>query len=272
MSGRASVDLALALAVLVVVPTGTRLHPGRQVPWAVLVAAGVPAAGALLLGPGAVAGAATIPWLLASIVVAVQAIRRWLAAPFLWSADIAWPVAAAYLVVGAAWLAADRFGIEPVGVDRPFVELTAVHFHYAGFAAATLAGCTWRRLGRRPAAGIATWLVLVAPPLVALGFTVFGALQVVGAVLLTAGLWLGSWLVLARVVPTLASRPRAPRWLLVASALSVLAPMVLAVHWAAGTNLGFRVLSIPDMAVLHGLVNAVGFTLAGLVGWLLAAE
>ncbi len=66
------------------------------------------------------------------------------------------------------------------------------------------------------------------------------------------------------VVPGL--RPAAAVALTVSS-LSVLVPMLLAVQWAAGANLGTPALSIPDMARTHGVANAVGFALLGVVGW-----
>lgn len=98
----------------------------------------------------------------------------------------------------------------------------------------------------------------------ALGFTFVGALQVIGGVLLAGGLWALAFVVATRIA---AGWSGWPRRLLVVSSWSVLAPMALAVHWAAGTNLGFPVLTIRDMALLHGWINAVGFTLCGLVGW-----
>ncbi len=55
--------------------------------------------------------------------------------------------------------------------------------------------------------------------------------------------------------------------LLGASALSVGAPMVLAVFWAAGQHYDVPVLDVPAMARIHGTLNAFGFSLAGLLGW-----
>jgi hypothetical protein len=46
--------------------------------------------------------------------------------------------------------------------------------------------------------------------------------------------------------------------------------MLLAVQWAVGHNLGTPALSIPDMVRFHGVANAVGFSLLGVLGWRLA--
>ena len=67
--------------------------------------------------------------------------------------------------------------------------------------------------------------------------------------------------------------PRAAYFLLFISSLSVLAPMVLAVFWAVSQYTTYvAALSIPDMARVHGTLNAFGFVTCGLVGWRLAAS
>lgn len=98
----------------------------------------------------------------------------------------------------------------------------------------------------------------------AVGFTTYGPLQIAGALLLTTGLWLLAWETLRRVAP---ATDRLPGTLLVLSALSTLAPMVLAVQWAIGSNYATPALSIPAMVRFHGIANAVGFALLGVLGW-----
>lgn len=150
------------------------------------------------------------------------------------------------------------------------MELTAVHFHYAGFAAALIAGTATATAGpkARRTAGAATLLILAGSPFVAAGFALFGPLQIAGAALLTVGLLALAWVTIRRIVPNLHDQPA--RWLLTASSLAVIVPMLLAVQWAVGHNYGTPALSIPDMALFHGTLNAFGFTLCGLLGWLRA--
>jgi hypothetical protein len=59
----------------------------------------------------------------------------------------------------------------------------------------------------------------------------------------------------------------AARILLRASALAPLVPMVLAVEYSAGHVFGFPTLDIHAMALIHGDLNALGFSLLGLLGW-----
>ena len=45
-----------------------------------------------------------------------------------------------YLAVGGTWTVIARAGLRPLGFPDLIVLLTAVHFHYAGFALLVLAG------------------------------------------------------------------------------------------------------------------------------------
>jgi hypothetical protein len=49
-----------------------------------------------------------------------------------------------YWPVGCLWLVISRAGVNPLGFSDDIVLLTAVHFHYAGFAALTMLGMTGR--------------------------------------------------------------------------------------------------------------------------------
>lgn len=51
------------------------------------------------------------------------------------------------------------------------------------------------------------------------------------------------------------------------SSLAVAGAMVLALQWALGFVYGLPALSIPTMVATHGLANAFGFALLGVLGW-----
>jgi hypothetical protein len=265
--GRATlVDALLLFGVLVVVPLSVPLHPvARRSHAAVALVAGAPLAPALLLEAGLPAGVLSLPWLAAAATAVVVAASWWLAGTRR-ALDVVWVAAAAYLAVGAGWLVADRLDLEPAGVAAPFVQLTAIHFHFAGFAASLLAGCAvrWRASG---VSILAAALIVVGPPIVALGFTTDGRLQIAGAVVLTAGLWLLAWEIVRRIGPGIGGLAGT---LLIVSALATLAPMILAVQWAVGASYATSALSIPEMARWHGVTNAVGFAFLGVLAWRLA--
>jgi hypothetical protein len=259
------IDGALVLGVAVLIPVTAPLVPGagaRTARIAVVVA--VPAALALVTGAGGTLGALLVlPWTVATVAAAALLALRW------WGSgrrlrELPWPAAAGYLAFGSLWLLADRLELEPGGFGPPFVQLTAVHFLYAGFVATVLAARLHRRFPSDRLATTAVVGTVTAPPVVAIGFAAVGVLQIVGAVLLTVATYALAWVTLRRLVP----RVGAPAgWLLAISSVSVLVPMLLAVQWAVGANLGTPALSVPAMTRTHGVANALGFALLGALGW-----
>jgi hypothetical protein len=229
------------------------------------LAAAVLVVPSLLAGDRLAGGALALPWLAVAVALAAGAAVRWLDAPDFTPAALARLASPVYLTVGATWLVASRLQLEPVGIGEPIVELTAVHFHYAGFATALLAARTFEvTAGRWATAG--TLLTILSPPIVAIGFTTGAAVpQVTGAILLTLGVWIVAGLTAAVVAPRTADA--GARALLTVSALTVVVPMVLAVFWAAGQHYDVPALDVPAMARVHGTLNALGFSLAGLLGW-----
>jgi cbb3-type cytochrome oxidase subunit 1 len=163
---------------------------------------------------------------------------------------------------------------------EPIVLLTAVHFHFMGFALPIVAGCVGHALATREpieysaierdifrfvAAGI-----IGGPVIVATGFVLSSALlKLVGALLLAmASIGLAG--LLLSLLPWI--RPRLAKVLLSISAISLVIGMILAATYAVGEFTERYWLLIPRMARLHGTANALGFTLCGLLGWTLAVE
>jgi hypothetical protein len=63
-------------------------------------------------------------------------------------------------------------------------------------------------------------------------------------------------------------RDRGTRLMLLVSAAAITAGMVLAVDYGVGELTGRAWVGIPRMVAIHGLLNALGFTLFGLIGHL----
>jgi hypothetical protein len=209
-------------------------------------------------------------WLVVALWGLVDAVRRAIAAgpapslePTL-VARLAAPAVArlaapAFGCVAAVAYASSRGGVALFGIGEPIVELTAVHFTYAGVGAVALAGVVARTHGLLGTAAVA--LTVSAPTVVALGFLVEHPVpQVGGAVLMTVGVYLIAGLQLLDV----RTAHGAARSLLVVSGLAPWVPMVLAVAWATSLYADVPALSIPDMVRTHGTMNAV-FVVAGLV-------
>src|SRR5581483_7095490 len=108
---------------------------------------------------------------------------------------------------------------------------TAIHFHYAGFAAPILTGMAGRALGRaRPSHWRAyLWIavgVIVGPPLVAVGITFSRAIELVAVVVLATSLIGLSVLTFFDIVPT--ARNLIARTFLVLSSVSLVLGMLFA--------------------------------------------
>lgn len=298
-----SIDVLLAAGPVVVAGLGLTVAErvlGDRTPAPVLLARRAQPVGALAavvalaMPEGRGAGAVAALWLAVCVcatVGGVSLVGRVASGDALAVDIVRWPlalvtlaVALGYLSVGGAWLVISRLGLHPFDLSSDIVRLTAVHFHYAGFgmsvlAATGLAGADW--MASRVALTMGSVTAIAGPPIVAVGFVTGSALaQVGGAVVVTAAAWavaFGTFLLAtsssqARVVPSW-ERGLAQwvgRILLVVSALSPLVPMLLAMQWALAQHVDVPALSIRDMANTHGVLNGVGFVIAGLAGWLLA--
>jgi len=176
------------------------------------------------------------------------------------------------LGVGGAWLVASRLGMRPMGIQEPIGLLTAVHFHFAGFATAMIAAATLQFVERRGVSGLSqSWLkpvvLLVAgmPVVVAAGFVISPVVKMAAAILFSTSV--AALAIAVRACGRKAEDATA-RILLQVAAGAVFAGMVLSASYAVADYAGSEVFTIPQMARTHGILNAVAFCLAGLLGWL----
>jgi hypothetical protein len=212
-----------------------------------------------------------LSWLLFAGIVALSGMARLFEHAGRDAAELCIDVSMLLLPIGGFWLAMARFGARPLGFGDTIVLLTAVHFHYAGFALLMLTGLAgrWLRVGapqvwrifRVVAAGI-----IAGVPLVALGITFSRELELLAVLLLASSVLGLAVLTLTAIVPRLTRR--AARRLLAISALSSIATMLLATGYVGGSIVGLG-LTIPQMVLAHGAVNAFGLVLCGLLAWTL---
>ncbi len=220
------------------------------------------------------AAATTLIWILTTLFIALigweRLWQRWkITGHILPMEELCIDAGLAYIVVGSGWLFLSRWGLNPLEFSDTIVLLTAVHFHYAGFAAPILTGM----VGRRIKTGIARKFYLAAatgviagPPLVAAGITLSRPVEVFSAVTLAASLFL---LAMLKMFFVALQAPPLPRLLLILSAMSVIVTMIFACLYAFGRLAGMETISIPLMAQVHGISNAFGFVLCGLLAWTL---
>lgn len=273
------IDLLFLLAPLTIAPLGLGLIAFDEgLPSSLLTAAirvqpigAVLAVVAFLLPIGLPAAILAAAWLLVCAIAALGALAHLIQGRSLHPERLATAAAVGFLAFGAIWLVLSRAGVAPIGLSPIIVEMTAVHFHFTGFAATLMAALLLVRLREdrgiaRPIAIAAALLLVAGSPVLALGWaTPIRVLQVAGAILVASGVVATGALLFFRSASLVEST--AARILLRLSALAPLLPMVLAVEYSAGHVFGFPTLDIHGMALIHGDLNALGFSLLGLVAW-----
>ncbi len=268
----ALVNVLVAVGMLVVVPAGLRLirDPAVAVArrcWPVGAVAG---AVSLWLPRGTVATSLATVYAVAAAVLCAYAVSRPIRPRREWPTEAAVLTALISPAVAASALVAERAGYPLFGFEPGVLALTVAHFHFAGFAAALIAGLESSirsRLTSGRAADAAALTVPAGTLLVLLGYFTSEAVELAGALVLTAGMWTVGWLTW-RYARTAADRVTA--LLLGCSAVVLVASMALAVSWALGEATGLPHPSLAWMAATHGVANALGFAVCAMVGRLRA--
>lgn len=261
-------------------PLGFRLAPLTR-PRAILVlrigryAQPVGALGAIasfLVPVGSTAGLLAALWLVVCVIGGLAGLVEIVETRSVHPIHLLPAAALGILSVAAAWLVSFRSGND-FGYSPTIAELTAVHFHYAGFAAVMMSALVLNALSAvsvrmRRVAGGAGLLVMFGTPITATGVaTGTAALTVIGPVVLATGILTMSALTAFVVAPRMRTRAR---WLLTLSAAGVVIPMFLGIDYAAARVFPIPALDIQTMALVHGDLNALVFALLGFLGWLLA--
>jgi hypothetical protein len=274
------IELLFLLAPLVVVPLGFELLDGNaqgmrplalgRVVRVMQPVAAFMAVASFWFPAGRVAGALASGW------VWVGAVAGWMAVVDLASGGwrsfnrMVFNVARLDLLIASCWLLVSRLGVTPMGFQEPIVLLTGMHFHYAGFAMALIAGITLHGMGGREGTRgrMLRWivaLVVFVPYLLAAGFVFSAMLKLVCSLILAATL-----LGFAGLQFFSAARFRSgvARGLLRTAAGLLIPGMLLVIAYAIGEYRGSYWLAIPQMARVHGPLNGPGFVLLSLVGWI----
>jgi len=272
------IELLFLLAPWIVVPLASSLIPSLDksepptavrptVRWIISAAAAL-ATISFFLPTGMLAASSASAWLLVCFVFALRGLRR------LWKhrahsfSQFCFAAGEAYLIVGGSWFVASRLGLQPVGFQEPIVLLTAVHFHFAGFLSAVLAGLTYERLSEtrwNKPLRVALASVVVGPGLLGLAFLVGPKVKLAAVILIVVG---QAGLATGMVRAALGKVKLVARALLLISSGCVVAGMALAASWALGEYPLQSFVELGRMERVHGTLNAIGFGICGLIGWM----
>ncbi|MGW2066488.1 YndJ family protein [Streptomyces sp. NPDC001937] len=261
------VDLIVMLGMLVVVPAGLRLTGAPELDrirrlWPLFA---VPGAVALWLPRGGPATVLAGCYALGALLLALHApLRAARASAAHRTAEIALFTALVTPSVAATALVAERSGHALFGFGLGILALTVPHFHFAGFAAALIAGLVCR-VANGPAGTFAASSVPAGTLLVLIGYFIGDWAELAGAVVLTAGMWAVALLTWRTIRGS--GRDRTTRMLFAVSSAVLVATMVLALSWALGEATGLPHPTLTWMAATHGLGNALGFALCSVLAW-----
>jgi hypothetical protein len=270
------IEVLFLLGPWIVVPLGADLLHGAGVSkgnavrdWMLFTAASLTTV-SFSLDDRTVAACFASVWVLVCAVFAGDGLRRFVNAGRKSFTQFCFAAGEGYLLVAGVWLVASRAGLQILGFREPIVLLTAVHFHFAGFASAVLAGLTYERF-RDSKWKVALQSVLSAvvcgPAILGLAFLLGPKVKLVAALLIALGQFgLAGGMVRAGI----AAKNAGGRWLLFVAGGSVAAGMILAVVWAIGEYPLEAFVNIRQMAEFHGVLNAVGFVVCGLLEWRVA--
>jgi hypothetical protein len=212
----------------------------------------VPGVVSLWLPRGPVSITLASIYLTGAVVLIGLAARHFLRHKRLRPREIALYTALATPSIAALALVAERSSYELFGFKLTVLSLTVAHFHFAGFAAALIAFLT-----EGAAAAISV------PLGTGMGFFLGDAVELAGAAVLTAGMWLVGWNLWRRS----READRATGVLLTVSTAVLVVTMLLALSWALGHVVNTPYLPLEWMVATHGVANAVGFALCGLLAW-----
>ncbi len=282
LRGGAWAQALLLFAALVLVPLALELFEEKEetgpaprllaIARAVQLSAAVFLAIAFSLAPGTWAAIAALPWVLWTVLLASIGFTRIRRGGLKRSLDgLCTDAALLFSAIGGAWTLADRAGYSPLGFDRDIVALTAVHFHFAGLLLPLFAGLVQRELWFWRFASRAAVGVVLGVPAVAIGITTtrlgWGTSieAAAGVGLALAGMAVA---VLHVRIALETKRALATRVLLGVAGVSLFFGMMLATLYAARASVTWAPwLGIPQMRMLHGTINALGFGLCGVLAW-----
>ena len=218
----------------------------------------------LLLPTGAWAVLLAVPWMLFTYILAGIGLVHFFRHVRSLNEQLCYSAALVYVAVGGTWAVISRSGMQVMDFEPTIVLLTAVHFHYAGFALPLLSGLAIRTMTRHHLARLLILLIIVGIPLVGVGIAGDPLVEIIAVGILATGC---VGMALIQLGTALRCSLEPARGLLLVSSISLLLGMLLAVIYGIGEYRGEQLLGIPLMIPLHGIANSAGFSLAGLYGW-----
>jgi hypothetical protein len=247
------VHAVVSLGMLVVLPLGFTLLPTRTTSDRWWFAFAVPGVAALWLPRGPLSITLASVYFVGTLILIALAARHFFQHRRISPRQVALYTALVTPSIAALALVAERSSYQLFGFSLTVLSLTVAHFHFAGFAAALMAYLA--------ADGLAALSVPLGTVIVLIGFFLGDPVELAGAVVLTTGMWLVGW----RLWRRSRQADRTTAVLLTVSGSVLVLTMLLALSWALGHVVDTPYLPLAWMVATHGVANAVGFALCGVL-------
>ncbi|KOS60303.1 YndJ family protein [Lysinibacillus agricola] len=211
---------------------------------------------------GSVAIGLALIYVLYTVFIAIQGVKRFLQRGFTNMAEISIDVGLIYIFIGGLWFFAFIANID-TGFSSLITWLTAIHFHYSACLLAISIGLFGRIHNSRWYNAVVV-ILLTGPLLVALGITFSTILEIVSVVLYIAAIYSLFFLALKTKLP------RGQGLLLRISYGSLCVTILWSFMYAFGHLIGNVYVGIPEMLKFHGFMNGVFFGSVGVLAWAVA--
>jgi hypothetical protein len=225
---------------------------------------------AFVFPTGWISGTLSIIWAFYLLALSGYGVRRIMERGWYILEENAIDVGFLYAILGGIWLSIYCFigGFAPY--PRQIVLLTAIHFHYAAIFAPVFMGLVGRMLAVDQKTGTlyrwSTYGMMISPLLVAIGISVGHWLETLAVLLFAACLFIYSYFVLVYISKQV--KNAIIRIGLQISAVIIVLTILLSIIYSFGLLFGTNWLTIDQMLGFHGVSNALGFVILGLLCWL----
>ncbi|WP_421384958.1 YndJ family protein [Bacillus salacetis] len=202
-------------------------------------------------------------WVLFTLLLAAAAVLRVLERGVQIIEETAIDTAFLYLPLGSLWLLAYGMKFDVLGFSGLIVLLTAIHFHYSAFAIPLFTGMLKRRTTSFQTLHNSIAVIVIASPMtIALGITYSDFLEFTSVLIYTVAIYLYAFLVFKYKWKSYAGKIP-----VILSSVILISTISFSLVYSFGAVTPFSTLTISEMIYIHGLTNAIGVTLLGLIGW-----
>lgn len=164
-----------------------------------------------------------------------------------------------YTLAASTVLFISRLGLRPFNFTDRLIELTAIHFHYAGIMVPILISKIYELHSTKPMK-INSYLIGFGTTIVALGISI-------GKFKAQVGIFAVVFFAVPLILVSITSfKFTCNLWIKFAHTLLVFT-MGLAIFYAVGVSFSLNTISISEMIITHGILNGLGFIPLSIRGW-----